>query len=277
MHRRLITLNSNNFEKRFQQVSSKKQPFMIVKSTDEKWKNFPETYFYPEFNFFIHDYKDFEVREDDIFVVGFQRSGTTRTQEMAWLIANDCDFETALKHDSEVRCPNFEEVKDVAISNYHFKNLIDVKYNLDINEYFDCFLNDTILFGPYRESVQNYLNLPNYENIIYITYETMCADLEGTILMIAKFLGKSVSSENLQKLKEHLSFENMKTNMATNNKKTIGNFQKFIDGKEGDSDNFIRKGIIGDHKNSMSKEYIDRFDKWWEERSLLKQGFEHSS
>lgn len=51
------------------------------------------------------------------------------------------------------------------------------------------------------------------------------------------------------------------------------NIQEFTDGKEGDSDNFIRKGIIGDHKNSMSKEYIDKFNKWYAERDSLNEGF----
>jgi hypothetical protein len=79
-----------------------------VRNKEEKWKNFSETYFISEFCFFVDKYKDFEVREDDIFISGFPRSGTTRAQEMAWLIANDFDFEGALKHESDVRCPYFE-------------------------------------------------------------------------------------------------------------------------------------------------------------------------
>ena len=66
-------------------------------------------------------------------------------------------------------------------------------------------------------------------------------------------------------------------NEATNNKSVLVNIQEFTDGKEGDSDNFIRKGIIGDHKNSMSQEYIDRFDKWWAESSSLNQGFAYKN
>jgi len=103
------------------------------------------------------------------------------------------------------------DVKDVAVSNYYFWYSFDVKRKLSANEYFDYFLKDIILYGPYRESVQNYFNIPNYENIAYITYEDMCADLDGTIMKVSKFLGKSVPHENLQKVKKHLSFENMKS------------------------------------------------------------------
>ena len=103
------------------------------------------------------------------------------------------------------------DVKDVAVSNYHFWYSFDVKRKIDLNEYFDNFLNDKVFYGPYRESVQNYFNIPNYENIIFITYEDMCADLDATISKVSEFLGKSIAHENRQKLKEHLSFENMKS------------------------------------------------------------------
>lgn len=36
---------------------------------------------------------NFEVRSDDVWIVTFPRSGTTWTQEMIWLIANDLDYE----------------------------------------------------------------------------------------------------------------------------------------------------------------------------------------
>ncbi|GJQ87477.1 hypothetical protein Trydic_g19237 [Trypoxylus dichotomus] len=45
------------------------------------------------------DYKDrienFEVRDDDIWVASFPKSGTTWTQEMVWLVVNNCDYEGA--------------------------------------------------------------------------------------------------------------------------------------------------------------------------------------
>jgi calcineurin-like phosphoesterase family protein len=103
-----IKLNLGGYEKTFRRASSKNELLLVVRNKDEKWKHFSETYFLPEFNFFVDKYKDFEVREDDIIVSGFPRSGTTRAQEMVWLIANDCDFEAALRHESDVRCPYFE-------------------------------------------------------------------------------------------------------------------------------------------------------------------------
>ncbi|KAG5667158.1 hypothetical protein PVAND_015155 [Polypedilum vanderplanki] len=39
------------------------------------------------------------------------------------------------------------------------------------------------------------------------------------------------------------------------------------------TDKFIRKGIVGDHKNAMSEETIKRFDEWWAQRTTLKPGY----
>lgn len=46
-----------------------------------------------------------------------------------------------------------------------------------------------------------------------------------------------------------------------------------MDNKQGDDfykksgTHFIRKGIVGDHKNHMSPQMIERFDKWIEENT----------
>ncbi|XP_046386868.1 sulfotransferase 1C4-like isoform X1 [Ischnura elegans] len=42
-------------------------------------------------------YYNMELRDDDLWVVTFPRSGTTWMQELAWLIKNDLDYDTASK------------------------------------------------------------------------------------------------------------------------------------------------------------------------------------
>lgn len=52
--------------------------------------------------------KNFEVFEDDVWVVTFPKCGTTWTQEMVWLLNNDLNYEYAKKMTLEERFPFLE-------------------------------------------------------------------------------------------------------------------------------------------------------------------------
>lgn len=51
---------------------------------------------------------EFTVREDDIWVAAFPKSGTTWTQEMVWNIVNNLDFDTARSVSIDIRVPFVE-------------------------------------------------------------------------------------------------------------------------------------------------------------------------
>ena len=51
---------------------------------------------------------NFEVREEDIWIVTYPRCGTTWTQEMVWLLMNDLNFEKAKDIDLSIRSPYLE-------------------------------------------------------------------------------------------------------------------------------------------------------------------------
>ncbi|XP_061388463.1 sulfotransferase 1 family member D1 [Musca vetustissima] len=51
---------------------------------------------------------NFDVREDDIYIVTSTKCGTTWAQEMTWLILNDFDFERAKQIDLTIRSPFLE-------------------------------------------------------------------------------------------------------------------------------------------------------------------------
>ncbi|XP_022125298.2 sulfotransferase 1E1 [Pieris rapae] len=48
---------------------------------------------------------NFELRSDDIFLLGFPRSGTTRCQESIWLLNNNLDYEKSKSIVIDERCP----------------------------------------------------------------------------------------------------------------------------------------------------------------------------
>jgi len=56
---------------------------------------------------FIDTIKNFEIRDDDTWVISFPKTGTTWTQEMVWCMMKDLDFEGA-KEDLDKRFPYFE-------------------------------------------------------------------------------------------------------------------------------------------------------------------------
>lgn len=51
---------------------------------------------------------DAEVREDDVWLISFPRTGSTWCQEMIWAIGNNFDFETARTKLQQIRAPLIE-------------------------------------------------------------------------------------------------------------------------------------------------------------------------
>ncbi|CRL02069.1 CLUMA_CG015599, isoform A [Clunio marinus] len=159
--------------------------------------------------------------------------------------------------------------RDVVVSMHHFESHMTGR---QLNETLDDFLNDRYFNCPYHEFHHNFLNIPNYPNILYLTYESVTSNIDATIQKVADFLGVEISSENFVKVKEHLKFDNMKKNKACNNTLFFEKVNEIYK-KRTDTDKFIRRGKAGGYKDEMSQEYIEKFDKWMEKRNDVKTGF----
>jgi hypothetical protein len=81
---------------------------VMLKSKDEKWKNTSFVALTTGLTKNIENIRNFKVYEDDIFLLGYPRSGTTLMQEMIWLIVNNFDFEGAKSKVTDLRFPFFE-------------------------------------------------------------------------------------------------------------------------------------------------------------------------
>jgi hypothetical protein len=102
--------------------------------------------------------------------------------------------------------------KDVAISMYHhILNIIQTK--IDLERFLDKFLENDVFLCPLIEHnlMCWELEKQGYPNILFISYEEMKLDLDGNIEKVQWFLGKRYGKEKIELLKEHLSFENMKS------------------------------------------------------------------
>lgn len=93
------------------------------------------------------------------------------------------------------------------------------------------------------------------ENVLFLTYEEMKKDLPAVIVKTAKFMGKSLTEDQITRLSHHLSFDSMKKNKSISEtplKRSVPFFKYKL----------LRKGESGTFKKEMTPELIERFDKW---------------
>lgn len=128
------------------------------------------------------------------------------------------------------------------------------------------FFSNVVFYGPYWKNIEDYWQRRNQDNILFLFYEDMKADLKSVIRQTAKFLGKTLNDDEVLKLEDHLSFESMKTNKSVNNEDEGREMAElFKNGSE--NIRFIRQGKVGGYKTDMSPQLIRQFDEWTEVNS----------
>ena len=147
--------------------------------------------------------------------------------------------------------------KDVAVSFYHFSKILKwINYKGSWDDYFELFLRGDIPFGNWFHYTRQWLQHQNDPNILCITYEDFLRDTSKTVSQIAEFLGRTLTSEDLQRISRMVSFNSMKKNPRFN----MENLKHLCD-----SGKFLRKGQVGDWRNYFSEEQNLIFDKLYEE------------
>ena len=81
--------------------------------------------------------------------------------------------------------------------------------------------------------------------------------------VIAEFLGKDLSQETIDRIARQCSFGKMKRNPATNY-----SHRARAGAVKPNSNDFMRKGEVGDWKNYFTTEQNEAFDKQYEERMV---------
>ncbi|KAJ9600879.1 hypothetical protein L9F63_000991 [Diploptera punctata] len=276
---------------------------------------------------FAERIEDMKVRDSDIWVISHPKTGTTWTQEMAWVIGNDLDFEGAktplperfpfLDHsplfdytDILPKIPDFKlpdfvndsvsyienmpspryikthlpwellpkqirdgskkpkiiyvarNAKDTCVSYYHHCKLLE-GYTGNFEDYCKLFLGGSLCFAPFWPHVLNFWKRRDEQNILFLKFEDLKKDLPGVIKKTADFLGKDLNEDQVEVLSNHLSFASMKNNRAVNYEAATEINRKFnLVLAEGQ---FMRSGKVGNYKEVMSPELIDKFDCWIQE------------
>ncbi len=220
-----------------------------------------------------------EIKEDDIFIVAYPKSGMTWFQNILTGIVYGID--PALSPDTLVQelvpdihskkfykrfsdpmffkshhqpQPNFRRViyitrdgRDAMVSYYHFlRNLSGQDPNWK----------ELILEGKglnrgwWHEHVEGWLQNPYDADIIYLKYEQLKLNPLQELQRVCEFLNIEKQSMQLQFVIEQSSFSKMQKK-----ERTLGwNNRKWPKEKE-----FIRKGVIGDHKNDFPEPWLKAF------------------
>ncbi|XP_059622666.1 luciferin sulfotransferase-like [Phlebotomus argentipes] len=152
--------------------------------------------------------------------------------------------------------------KDTAISYYHFYKHAG-QNQASLREFLDFFMNDNVLYGPYHNHVIDFWQMRNEENIHFITFQDMKRDLPSVIEKTAKFLGKSLSKEQILTLADYLSFDTFSKNTSVNREDMFLQLCNTMNlDREKQDYNFIRKGKSGSFREEMPEDLIEKFNEW---------------
>uniref|UniRef100_A0A8C5PVL6 Sulfotransferase n=2 Tax=Leptobrachium leishanense TaxID=445787 RepID=A0A8C5PVL6_9ANUR len=151
--------------------------------------------------------------------------------------------------------------KDCMVSYYYFQ-----KMNKGLpdpgtwDEYFSTFMSGKAPWGSWFDHVIGWWNAREKHQILYTFYEDLIEDLEREIRRMAKFLGKDLSEEAIEKIKQHTSFQAMKDNPMTN----FTVLPKAVFDQSVTP--FMRKGKVGDWKNHFLVSQNEVFDATYKKR-----------
>lgn len=107
------------------------------------------------------------------------------------------------------------------------------------------YLDNLIEFTPQPYHIEEFYNLKDETNVLFLTYEDLVSNLADEIEKIALFLNISVSKEKVGQLVNHLDINKHKSYPASVEWKSA-----------------FRRGIKDTHRDEMSPDMIKKFDEW---------------
>lgn len=129
--------------------------------------------------------------------------------------------------------------KDCCVSLYNRAKSqpTDALSDVTFDEFFELFVNGLTYFGSYFEFVRSWWAERHDPKALFITYESMHADIRGSVLKITDFVDHAMSKElreseaKMKAVLKRIELPSMKAKYAAQ---------------------FVRKGVVGDWKNFLS-------------------------
>ncbi|KAG4190913.1 hypothetical protein ERO13_A07G059000v2 [Gossypium hirsutum] len=154
--------------------------------------------------------------------------------------------------------------KDVLVSTWLFMNKLRPKElaPLSLEEAFELFCQGISPYGPFWDHVLGYwrASLETPEKILFLKYEELKKEPFVIVKSLGEFLGYPFSLEEeskgvVEEIVKLCSFENL-SNLEVNRTSV----QKFSKGATVDNRHFFREGKVGDWRNYLTAEMVERLD-----------------
>ncbi|NXX88253.1 ST3A1 sulfotransferase, partial [Centropus bengalensis] len=252
---------------------------------------------------YLDTLEDFKINDSDIFIATYPKSGTVWTQNILSLIIHEGHRKGTENVENLDRIPWLEynlknmdytsfplprafathlpyylvprdmrnkrgriiyvtrNPKDVLVSYYHFSKFIKSLEEIsDFNVFMERFLAGKVLGSSWLDHVAGWYSHAEDFNILFLTYEEMKKDLRSAVLKICNFIDKKLSEEEVDSVVRQATFENMRKDPRANYENLP---EDIIDKNKG---SFLRKGTVGDWKNTMTVAQNEKFDEVLQEK-----------
>ncbi|CAK1545176.1 unnamed protein product [Leptosia nina] len=147
--------------------------------------------------------------------------------------------------------------RDCIVSYYHFTNSLKlVEPQKDFKVFWNAIVKNLQPWTPFFENVKEAWEQRHHPNLLFIFYEDLRKDLLSSVRRVCDFFGKKYSDEQLEKLCDHLRFENFRKNTSVDL-----NIMKELGLMSTDKD-FVRKGMSGGWRDYFDEEMTAVTDKW---------------
>lgn len=236
---------------------------------------------------FLRGRAEFRVRDDDVFISSYPRSGTTLTQWIAYLLAHGEQpepphltrvspwFERSLATGAhtarsldEFPSPRVfkshlprewlpsgaryiyveREGQDVLLSYFNlYRDYLGFDGNLDA--FFRRFVRGRVQYGSWFEHVSGWHAHADDPNVLLLEYERLCEDRLAGVRGIADFLGLEANLKRIEHAYEQSSLEAMKSREHVFDHATALLLERGVSPRS-----FIRTGAIGHGERQLSEE-----------------------